>query len=41
MQLAGKIAAGMTAEQMPVNCIARHKGADGDDCVFLHDSVPN
>ncbi len=41
MDLAGKIAAGMTMEQMPVNCIACHQGADGDDYVFLHNSVPN
>lgn len=40
MQLAGKIAKGMTAEQMPVNCVACHKGADGGDYVFLHNAVP-
>lgn len=39
MELAGKIAAGMTLEQMPVNCIACHQGAGGEDYVFLHDSV--
>lgn len=41
MELAGKIAAGMTLEQMPANCIACHKLADGDDYVYLHNSVPN
>ncbi len=40
MQLAGRIAKGMTLEQMPVNCIACHKLADGDDFVYLHNGVP-
>ncbi len=39
MQLAGKIAKGMTMAQMPVNCVACHKTADGDDYIFLHDAV--
>ncbi len=40
MNLVGKIAKGMTLAQIPVNCVACHKSADGGDYVFLRSAVP-
>jgi hypothetical protein len=40
MTMAGRIVGGNAMPDAPFNCVACHKGAPGNDMVFLHDAVP-
>jgi len=40
MTMAGRIVGGNAMPDAPFNCVACHKGAPGNDMVFVHDAVP-
>lgn len=40
MTMAGRIVGGGAMADAPFNCVACHKGAPGNDMVFVHDAVP-
>jgi hypothetical protein len=40
LNMAGRIVGGGAMPDAPFNCVACHKGAPGNDMVFLHDAVP-
>lgn len=40
LNMAGRIVGGNAMPDAPFNCVACHKGAPGNDMVFLHDDVP-